>query len=150
MRPEKQKIDEDLIRGRTIRDIGRRYDIDKSAILRHKQNHLPAHLIKAEKKEERHSANSLMEDISRLKKRAERIAEQAELKGDYRTALVGIRELTRIIEILARMQGEIQNQNISITLNAEWIELRTIILNTLDEFPEAKIKVAGAIKNDIQ
>ena len=148
--PEYQKIDEALIRGESLRDIARHYELDKSAILRHKQNHLPVHLIKANEKDERQRACSLVEEIHRLKKKAERIAEQAEQKGDFRTALSGIRELTRIVEILARMQGEIQNQNINIVLNTKWIELRTIILNALDEFPEAKIKVAEAIKNDIQ
>lgn len=144
------KINFGLISGDSLRDIARRYNLDKSAVLRHKQNHLPAHLIKAEEKADKNRACSLIDEIKLLQLKAERIAEKAEKKGDYRTALSGIRELTRIIEILARMQGEIQDQNINIVLNPQWVELRTIILSALDEYPEAKIKVAQAIKNDIQ
>ncbi len=142
------EINKALVSSQSYRDIARRYSLDKSAVLRHKQNHLPAHLTKAENNDERHRASNLVVEINRLKIKAERIAEKAEKKGDYRTALSGIRELTRIIEILARMQGEISNQNISIVLNNEWIQLRTVILNALDEYPEAKIRVADAIKND--
>jgi len=148
--PDRDNIDINLVAGISFRDLSRRFKIDKSALHRHKKNHIPTTLVKAEKTKELSRANNLIEKIEELRVKAERILRKAEANGDYRTALSGIRELTRIIEILARMQGEIQNQNINIVLNTEWIELRTIILNALDEFPEAKIKVAEAIKNDIQ
>jgi predicted nucleic-acid-binding protein len=145
---EIDKINIELIHGASTRDISARFGLDKSSVSRHNQNHLPAHLSVAAEKNERHRSSNLLEEIGRLKTKAERIADQAEKDGDLRTALSGIRELTRIIEILAKMRGEIQNPNLNIVLNAEWIELRAVILNALDEYPAAKIKVAEALKND--
>ena len=145
--PHKDEIDEAIIAGEPIRDIARQFDINKSAISRHKQKHLPSTIVNAKKGEDIVKATNLVEEISRLKSKAENIAKKAEEKGDYRTALAGVRELTRIVELLAKMQGEIKDQAVNIVFNAEWIELRAVILSTLDEYPEVKAKVVEALSH---
>ena len=144
----KDEIDEALIAGEPIRDIGRQFGVDKSSISRHKQKHLPSALIKAKKTEEISRADNLVGEIERLKIQANRIAKKAEQKGDYRTALAGVRELTRIVELLGKLQGEIKDQTVNIVFNAEWIELRAVILSALDDYPDAKQKLAEVLAND--
>ena len=147
---DRDKIEKMMVSGQSFRDIERQFRIDKSSLHRHKKNHLPSALIKAKKGKEIVKATNLVEEISRLKRKAENIAKKAEERGDYRTALAGIRELTRIVELLAKMQGEMKDQTVNIVLNSEWVELRTIILSTLDDYPEAKIKLAEVLSNDHQ
>ena len=147
IQPEKQKIDEALIRGEPLRDIARRYNIDKSALSRHKKNHLPTLLTKAEEAKEVSRADSLIDEIQRLRLEAARISQKAEQKGDYRTALAGIRELTRIVELLARLQGDLNEQSVNVVFNAKWVELRTVILFALEDFPEAKVKLSEVLTN---
>jgi hypothetical protein len=88
-----------LIRGETFRDISRRFNINKSALSRHKKNHIFALLVKTEEGKEVAKAESLIDEIQRLRLEAMRISQKAEQKGDYRTALAGVRELTRIVEL---------------------------------------------------
>jgi transposase-like protein len=145
--PNKDEIDKALVSKGAIRDIARQFDIDKSALSRHKQNHLPSILARAEDAKEVTKANNLIDEIERLRVKAERIARKAEKKGDYRTALAGIRELTRIVEILAKMQGELKEHTTNIVLNAKWIELRAIILSALEDFPEARTKLSEVLRN---
>ena len=50
------------------------------------------------------------------------------------------------MELLAKVEGQLKDTpQINITLSAEWIELRTIMLTALDPFPEAKLAVANAL-----
>ena len=48
--------------------------------------------------------------LEELQQEAERIEEQAEASGDYRTALGAIRELCRIVELVAKLRGELHEQ----------------------------------------
>jgi len=141
------EINKALVSSASFREISRRFGIDKSALSRHKQNHLPALLDKAEEAKEVTRANNLIDEIERLRVEAKRISRKAEEKGDYRTALAGIRELTRIVELLAKMQGELKDQSVNIVLNPQWIELRTTILSALDDFPEAKMRLVEVLKD---
>lgn len=124
-----------------------RLGIDKSALSRHKKSHIPKNLAKAMEAKKVAKATNLIDEIERLRVKAERIFKKAEEEGDYRTALAGIRELTRIVELLAKMQGELKDQSVNIVLNPQWIELRTTILSALDDFPEAKIKLVEVLKD---
>ena len=141
------EINTALVSSVSFREISRRFGVDKSALSRHKQNHLPALLDKAENAGEVMRANNLIKEIERLRFKAERIAKKAEEKGDYRTALAGIRELTRIVELLAKMQGELTDQSVNIVLHPQWIELRTTILSVMKDFPEAKMKLVEVLKD---
>jgi hypothetical protein len=145
---DRERIDKKLIAGHQLRELSRQFQIDKSSLWRHKNNHIPLDLVKSHKVQEYARANHLADEIEALRVKAERISNKAEKKGDYRTALAGIRELTRIVELLAKLKGELHEQNINISLNTKWLELRSIIMLVLEDFPEAKLKVAKAIPND--
>ena len=52
------------------------------------------------------------------------------------------------MELLAKVEGQLKDTpQINFTLNAEWIELRTIMMTALDSYPEAKLAVANALHN---
>ena len=47
---------------------------------------------------------------------------------------------------MAELEGKISQQpQVTIINNPEWIELRTVIIQALDDFPEAKKAVVRAI-----
>ena len=143
-----EKINKALIAGDSIRDIARQFGINSSSADRHKKSHLPTLLVKAEEARRETCAEDLFTEIRRLQSKAEFIASRAEQEGDYRTALAGIRELVRIVELMAKLRGELQEQaSINIVLNPQWINIRTNILRSLEPYPEARIKLAEVLKN---
>jgi hypothetical protein len=144
---EREEIDKDLVGGLSFRKLSRRFKIDKSSLFRHKRNHLPITLVKAEEAREVARSGNLWEQIEDLRLKATRIAKKAEEKGDFRAALLAVRELTRIIELLAKLQGDLKEQTVNVVLNAQWIELRTTILSALREYPEARLKLAEVLEN---
>jgi hypothetical protein len=53
------------------------------------------------------------------------------------------------VELLAKLIGELQQEGrtVNITLSAEWIELRTIMLQVLAPYPDARLAVARALED---
>ena len=116
--PKKDEIEKALlISKRSYRDISGRFNVSKLALQRHQEKHVPSHLIKAEQAAEICRADGLLNKLVILKNDAERITEKAEINDDLKTALSGIREQSRIIEILSKMQGQIQQPQIKLTMN---------------------------------
>jgi hypothetical protein len=116
--PKKNEIDETLLLSTTpLRTIADQFGVSKTALLRHKADHIPTDLVKAKQADEICRAESLLDKLVSLKDDAARITEKAEINDDLKTALSGIREQSRIIEILAKMQGQIQQPQIDLTVN---------------------------------
>ena len=105
----RDEIDRALMAGEPLRDITGRVQIAKSALHRHKQ-HLSATLVKARESQDVAHADQLLEQLRELTIEARRIKQKAEAKKDYRTALAAVRELSRIVEIVAKIRGEIDTR----------------------------------------
>jgi hypothetical protein len=99
-------IDADLVDGVPYRDIARRFETSSAAIHRHKE-HLPRTLVKAKAAAEVSRADALLAKVRKLESEARRIGRKAEEEGDLRCALVAVKELREIVELLARMLGEL-------------------------------------------
>ena len=116
--PQKRQIDEALLISTTpLRTIADQFGVSKTALLRHKADHIPTDLVKAKQADEICRAESLFDKLITLKNDAQRITEKAENNDDLKTALSGIREQSRIIEILAKMENLIQQPQIDLTVN---------------------------------
>jgi len=136
-----------LLNGVSLRNIAERYSVSKTALHRHKESHLPADLVKAQEAQEVAKADSLLDQVAELRDKALAILAKAEQAGDLRTALQGIKEARGCLELLAKLQGELQERTtVNILINPQWLSLRTVILEALDGFPEARLAVAQALR----
>jgi len=140
----REEIDKALLAKVTYRNIQKQYGVNISTLSRHKKDHLPKELIKSEKLKEIAKSDTLIEQVQTLKNRAEDILDKVEQQGSHTIALQAIKEIRSIIELLAKIQGEIQT-GVTINLNPEWIELRTVIINAVEQYPEAKKAILKAI-----
>ncbi|MCF6096778.1 hypothetical protein L1766_07175 [Thermovorax subterraneus] len=145
--PKKEEINEMLVKGESLRNIAKHFSVNFTALYRHKEKHLPAELIKSHEAQEVAQASTLLEQITDLRDRALRILEKAEKAGKLKTALEGIKEARGCLELLAKLQGELaQEGTINITISPQWLEIRAVILKALEPYPEARIKLAEALK----
>jgi hypothetical protein len=109
----RDEIDNALLAGEALRDIAGRVSIPKSALHRHKL-HLSATLVKAKESEQVARADGLLDQLIELTNEARRLKQKAEAKRDYRTALTAVRELVRIVEMIARINGELKDSQINV------------------------------------
>jgi vancomycin resistance protein YoaR len=103
------EINAALLGNETYRNIAKRFGASESAVFRHQREHLPAALVKANDAAEVVAADSLMGKITQLEQEARRLGKKAEDAGDYRGAMAAVRELVRIVELLAKLQGELKD-----------------------------------------
>ena len=114
--PERRALEEAHVSGATLRELARRYGKDKSTIHKHVSQHMPRSVREAAQAiEERSHGDGILSELLSLREEARRLQSLAEKKGDVRTAISAIRELTRLVELKARVMGEIRDREISIT-----------------------------------
>ena len=144
--PECEAINADLVASIAYRTIADRYGLSHQALMRHKAEHLPASLAKAQDAKETALADDLLAQVKALRNKSISILTAAEKAGDLRTALLSIREARACIELLAEMEGEInRNPQINILVAPEWLAVRTVLLKALQSHPEARQAVAAAL-----
>jgi len=141
-----EEINRLLLEGVSLRNIAKQYSVTAASLHRHKK-HIPSTLSKAQEAQEVARADTLLDQVVELRDRALSILTKAEQAGDLKTALQGIREARGCLELLAKLQGELQEgTTINILVNPQWIELRTLILKALEPYPEARLRLAQALK----
>lgn len=148
---ERDLIDQALLERETYRSISRRFAVSPDALGRHKKEHVPTQLAKAvaarESVEVAH-AGSLYEQVQELRQKALELLAKAEMAGDFRTALSGVREARACVELLMEVEGELnRNGTVSVTVSPQWVEVRTVIMSALQAHPEARQAAASALKS---
>lgn len=144
--PEREAIDARYVAGEPARLLAAVYGVSDRALRRHAATHLPAALVSAQEAADAADADDLLAKVAGLEADARRIGATAEKAGDVRTALAAVRELTRIVELLAKLRGAMDDRpQISIHVAPEWREVRQVVLVALAPFPDARVAVAGAL-----
>jgi hypothetical protein len=139
--PNRQDIDTDLVNNESFRIIADRYYISVTSLQRHKK-HLPKDLVKSVKDRETLLADTLLDQIKSLQRKALKVLSVAEESGDLRVACMAIRETRGTLELLAKVTGEMDDRpQVNIHMAPEWVTLRTLILKTLEPFPEARMEL---------
>ena len=132
-----------LIAGVPLRTIADRFAVSKTALIRHKDAHLPPSLLKAKEAREVARADDLLSQVRDLQSRALAILESAEASGEHRTALAAIAEARRNLELLGKLAGELDERPVvNVLISAEWIAIRTVLLEALMPHPQASTAVA--------
>jgi len=140
--PERGAIDAALVEGVPYRKIVERWGVSSAALSRHLRQHLVAILAGRDEV----AADNLLAQVNDLQRQAQAIKDQAECKGDLKTALSGIRELVRIVELLAKLRGELDTRPVvNLLVSPQWVEVRTVLLDALVPFPQARSAAAQAL-----
>lgn len=157
---ELEAIDRALVSGAAANALASRYGLSEAAVRRHKANHLPAALVAAQEAADVAQADSLLAQLRALLAKADEqyaiargIVGKAVSAGDLRAASSAItagngaiREARACLELLAELEGEISRRpEVNVTISAEWIELRSVILMALSQHPEARRDVVKAL-----
>ena len=141
------KINQALIEGQSLRSIAKKFELSYSAVGRHHKEHLPTALTRAQEAQEVTQADNLLDQIEALRAKAVQLLNQAENAGDLKTALAGIGQARACLELLAKVRGELQQEGaVNITVSAEWLELRAVMLQALEPYPEARERLITAIE----
>jgi hypothetical protein len=142
---EHEAIGAALVSGESLREISNRFDVSVQALQRHKA-HIPTAIATAQEAVEVAEADRLLSTVRDLLQSAIGTITQAEHAGELRTKLAAIREARETAKLLLEVYGELQTApTFNIIMAPEWVEVRTVVLQALSPFPDARLAVAGAL-----
>lgn len=140
-------IDRALIQGEPFRHIAEQFGLSSTALQRHKADHIPPKLAQAQEAKQVSDADQLLREVKALRGKSVQLLQAAESAGDYRTALMGIREARSCLELLAKLQGQLDDRPVvNVVLSPQWVTLRTVILRALIPYPDARASLADALE----
>jgi hypothetical protein len=87
----------------------------------------------------------LLSQVETLRIGASELLEEARQKGDLRAAVSAIGQARGVLELLARLAGEVSEGALNVSLSLEWAEVRTVVLRTLDPWPDARAALSSAL-----
>jgi len=121
-REQRKELEHDLLGGASQRAIAQKFAVSRGAVARHLE-HLSSALARARELQEVAHGDSLLAQLHELTLDAQRLKVKAERSGDYRTALAAVRELACLVELGARLTGELnerpETKILNVTLDAE-------------------------------
>ena len=98
------------------------------------------------------SGRSILERLRDLNREALGILSEARANGKQRDAIAAIHALTRLLELEARLLGELDHERPQVQVNLlaspEWALLRGRLLEALRPYPEAAHAAAKALLDD--
>lgn len=147
--PAVKEIEAAIVAGDPKRDIARRFDASKDAVSRH-QAHARRAIVAAQTVEIIARGSDLVGEIAKLRDQAADLGAKAEATGDLRTALMSVRELTRLVELQARLLVEQQSRAHSVVTHPVWIRLRHALAEALRPHPEVWADVQAAITRELE
>ena len=112
--PQRTEIDAALLRSDSLRSIVERCSVSMGSLFRHRNSHLPVTIAHALEAREAEMGQNLMEQAERLRARAMGILEKAEAAGQLETALKAIREVRSILELLGKLDGQLEERNTTV------------------------------------
>ncbi len=138
-------IDTALIANEPFRHIAARFGTSTGALQRHKDEHLPAVMVKSAQAREIAHADHLLEEANRLYQVATDIMEETR-KNKPDTALRAIQAGGRLLELLGELLGELnRSPQVNILVAPEWLAVRSVLLQALAPYPEARAATAAAL-----
>jgi hypothetical protein len=106
---QRQEIELALLRGQSRRAISQQFNISCGVVDRHLKH--VSHDVKcAQERMEVEHGKSVLVQLRQLGSQAQYLGCRAQRAGDYRTALAALREFTRILELGARLTGELDEK----------------------------------------
>jgi hypothetical protein len=132
----------------TYRGIARTYAVSEDAISRHVAGgHISQLIALAADAERAAQADTLLDHIEGLQSRTLAILEASEETNEHRTALAAIREARRNLELIGEVTRELNRApTLNLSLHPEYVEARTLIVQALGPYPEAREAVVKALE----
>lgn len=122
----REKIDRELVSGRSKSSLSREYNVPKDSLRYHLQNHLVYQLVSGAKRRAENHGVDVMDSLYKLTKRTEAILDRAEKQKHSGVMLAAIRELRNNYQLVAQIQLKMQEQQIphqhTVVNNESWEE----------------------------
>ena len=90
---------------------------------------------------------TFLDQLQAVRDKAANLLDQAEASDDLRAAGTFLKELREQIRLMAELEGRIASQpQITLITSPAWGDVRSLVINALEPYPEAREAVVHAIR----
>jgi len=140
-------MEDAFIAGQAKRRIASQHGVSERAVRYHMREHLPALLALARDAERAARADTVLDRMETLQAETKAVLDEVKGTDDYSTRLGAIREMRRNLELIGEITKELdRTPTLNLHLYPEYIEARTLIVQALTPYPEAKAAVVRALE----
>ena len=146
---QRDAINQALVSGESAPAVVARYStlrqpFGRMAVWRHRDEHLPASLAKAQEAASVAQADDLLAQVRMLQSRALGILDTAEATGQLMPALAAIREARGCLELLAKLLGELSDApQVNLIMAPQWGRLVAGLRDVLAPHPAILAQVSA-------
>lgn len=101
----REEIEWELATGAELKSLARKYNLKATSLSYHRKVHVRRTLAKAAERIQALRATDLVRRLRDLTTRAERIARKAESAEQFSAAIAGVHEMSRHVELIAKLTG---------------------------------------------
>ena len=147
-RPDREAIEHAIAQGKSLREVGRTFDIHHTAVFRHKRDHTPNEIATLNGAHKVHDRGTALARLESLYTTAEKLLTKA-LKND--TSVNGqvqvVKEVRSCLELIAKLTGELNDrpQTVNLMMAPQWLQVRAALFQALEQHPQALEAVAGRL-----
>ncbi|AZI56953.1 hypothetical protein EH165_00970 [Nakamurella antarctica] len=145
--PRRAELDADIVMGGgTYAAIGAKYGLLKDAVRRHR-SHISKALARVINEEA--GPRRAIDRLEDIYKEIKYTLEDARAKGNGALSVSAAKELRSMIELLAKLTGELDESTkvvINLATLPDWIQARGAIFEALSLFPDAALAVANRLQ----
>lgn len=165
MRADKKEIIKDIVLDRrSLAEIAKRIGVDPGTVARYRDDKITEEMrrsilaesridtIKADTEVINQDRMDVAMTYESLAKRVERLITKAEQNEDDAFALTAMEGLRKVLRDIATMQGKLATNltiNVSLAESKEWVTLRRILNEVVQEVPEAREPLLRRMRHEV-
>lgn len=123
--------------------MAERFGLSLGALVRHRDDHLPAVLRRAHEQTEDRYAINVAKQLAAINGAAIAILQAARQTGDHDIALKACDRVLKQLELASKLSGDLDERpTLNLLVAAEWLSLRAVLFAALQPYPDARTAVA--------
>lgn len=147
---ERAELDQLLAQGTPDAQVARRFELSRDSVRRHRMNHLSASLRAIRERGDQAHGDRARDRLEVLYGAAMAVLDAGVEDGKASMTLAAVKELRALVELLAKLTGELDErptvQVLNVATSPEWLETRQRMLQALQPYPEAARAVVLALE----
>ncbi len=132
---KRSEIDAALIQSESLRSVAKRFAVSEGSVFRHGKKHVAATIAVAKQAKNIEIGEGLISEVRSLHARALGILAKAEAAGHLDVALRAIRELRGILELLGKLDGQLQERGGTQQIQVVYVDKQQVILSAPNVHP---------------
>ncbi len=149
---QRPAIDQALVTDASNRRIASQYGMSEAAVRRHKAEHLPEAMIKAQEQTDVRQAIAVVAQLRAINGVALAVLREAREDRNGELALKAVDRIQRQLELQAKLLGELQQEGtiVNIYTAPEWLQIRALVIQAVTPYPDAAKAITAALSRSEQ